>query len=117
MHEARIRRAPVRRAPVRRERFALAIAAALCLFSAPAFAGDRPWEQERWHTTYTELDANAEDHSLEQRWFESQLRTDDRNGSEYGRGLHLSLEENFLVSIQGPLAGEWAPCLAFELRF
>ncbi len=107
MHQTRIRGA----------RLTLAIAASLCLLAAPALAGDRPWENERWHSVNAGFYASEEDPSLGQRWLESQLRRGDQHGFEYGRGLSLNLEETFVFSIQSPLSGEWAPGLAFEIRF
>jgi hypothetical protein len=107
MHQAMIRGA----------RLALAISASLCLLAAPALADDRPWEQERWNAIYAGSVSSEEDHFSNQRWVEIRLRKDDRHESEYSRGLSLKFEENFIFSIQSPLAGEWAPGLAFELRF
>jgi len=95
----------------------LAIGTSLCLLAAPAIAGDRPWAQERWDTTYTGFDASGDDSLAGQQWLEFQPRKDDRHGFEYDRGLSLNLEENFVFSIQSPFAGEWAPGVAFELRF
>jgi hypothetical protein len=104
-------------AMIRDVRLALAIVASLCLLAAPVFAGDRPWEQERWCTFDGGLDASAENSASDQRLLQTQFPTDDRHAGEYRRGLSLSLENHFIFSIQSPLAGEWAPGLAFELRF
>ena len=101
----------------RYSRCVLAIAALLCLIAAPAIAGDRPWEQERWHTTYAGFDASGDDFLARQQWLELQRREDGRHEFGYDRGLSLNLEENFVFSIQSPFAGEWAPGFAFELRF
>jgi hypothetical protein len=98
-------------------RLALAIAASLCLLAAPALADDRPWEQERWNTICAGSVSSEEDLFSGQRWVEIRPHTDDGHEFEYSQGLSLNLEENFLFSIQSPLAGEWAPGLAFELRF
>jgi hypothetical protein len=102
---------------IRGVRLALAITASLCLLAAPALADDRPWEQERWNTVYAGSVSSEEDLFADQRWVEIRPRTDDQHEFEYSRGLSLKLEENVLFSIQSPLAGEWAPGLAFELRF
>ena len=107
MHQAMIRGA----------RLALAISASLCLLAAPAFADDRPWEQERWNSIYAGSVPSEEEIFSDQRWVEIRPRTNDQHEFEYSRGLSLSLEDNFIFSIQSPLAGEWAPGLAFELRF
>ena len=95
----------------------LAIAASLVLLAAPALGGDRPWEQARWQAVDDELSSSGEDFSLDPRWVASQLRTQVGHGIEYSRSLRLKLEEKFVFSIQGPLIGEMAPGLAFEVRF
>ncbi|HEX9813397.1 MAG TPA: hypothetical protein VGB31_00455 [Myxococcota bacterium] len=102
---------------IRGLRWALAIAALVCLLAPAALAGDRPWEQERWRTAYAGFSANGEDLSLGQRWLESEQRADNRHEFEYIRGLSLGAEDNFVFSIQSPPSGEWAPGLAFEVRF
>jgi hypothetical protein len=104
-------------AMIRGVHLALAIAASLCLLAAPTLADDRPWEQERWSAIYAGS-VSTEDHPFaDQQWLEIQPRMDDRHASEYRRGLHLGLEENFVFSIQSPPVGEWAPGLAFEIHF
>jgi len=103
---------------IRSANLALTIAASLCLLAAPAaLADERPWEQERWNTVYAGSVPSQEDTFWDQRWFEIRPHTEDQHESEYSRGLSLDIEENFTFSIQSPLAGEWAPGLAFELRF
>jgi hypothetical protein len=101
----------------RSTRSTLAIAALLCLLAAPAVAGDRPWEQERWGTVVAGFDSEEGDLFSSQPWLEFQPRNDDSHEFEYGEGLSLNLEENFLFNIHSPFAGEWAPGFAFELRF
>jgi hypothetical protein len=96
---------------------ALAIAASLCLFAAPALGDDRPWEQARWLALNARFFSNGEDLSSGQRWLESQFHTDARHGFEYSRSLSLNLERKLVFSIQGPLVAERAPGLAFEVRF
>jgi hypothetical protein len=107
MHQAMIRSANL----------ALTIAASLCLVAAPALADERPWEQEHWDTIYAGSVPSEEEIFSDQRWFEIRPPTDDPHEFEYSRGLSLDFKENFIFSIQSPLAGEWAPGLAFELRF
>jgi hypothetical protein len=104
-------------ATIRSANLALTIAASLCLVGAPALADERPWEQERWDTVYAESVPSEEEVFSGQRWFEIRPQTDDQHEFEYSRGLSLNLEDNFIFSIQSPLAGEWAPGLAVELRF
>ena len=98
------------------KKLALAVAS-LCLAAAPALADDRPWEQERWNAFYVGCDSSDSDPFADRRWMEIRPLTEDRHESEYSRGLSLSLEENFSFSLRSPPAGEWAPGLAFELRF
>ena len=107
MHQAMIRSANL----------ALTIAASLCLLTAPALADERPWEREHWDTVYAGSVPSEEEVFSAQRWFEIRPRTNDQHESEYSQGLSLNLEDHFIFSIQSPLAGEWAPGLAFELRF
>lgn len=107
MHQTRIRGACV----------VLAIATSLCLLAAPAISDDRPWEAERWYTTYGGFSSSVEDFSSAQRWLQPQFSAEDGHAFEYRRGLSLNLEENFFIGIHSPPAGEWAPSLAFELRF
>ncbi len=102
---------------IRCAQIALAIAALLCLLAAPALGDDRPWEQARWSTLNARYISGGEDPSSDQRWLESQLQTNERHGFEYNRSLNLNLDRKFVFSIQGPLVSEWAPGLAFELRF
>ncbi|MBW2540832.1 MAG: hypothetical protein JRF15_01975 [Deltaproteobacteria bacterium] len=96
---------------------ALAMGGALCLAGAPALADDRPWEQERWNSVYAGSDSSDGDLFVDGRWIEIRPPTETQRESESSRGLSLSLEENFSFSLQSPPAGEWAPGLAFELRF
>jgi hypothetical protein len=98
-------------------RRAFAIAALLCVLATPALGDDRPWEQARWHALNTRFFPNGEEFSSGQRWLESQLHTAERHGFEYSRSLSFNLERKVVFSIQGPLVGESAPGLAFELRF
>jgi hypothetical protein len=107
MHQAMIRSASL----------ALTIAASLCLLAAPALADERPWEREHWDTVYAGSVPSEEEVFAGQRWFEIRPHTDDQHEFDYSRGLSLNLEDNFIFSIQSPLDGEWAPGLAFELRF
>ena len=102
---------------IRSANLALAIAASLCLLAAPALADERPWEQERWDTVYAGSVPSEEEVFSGQRWFEIRPGTNHQHEFEYIRGLSLSLEDHFIFSIQSPPAGEWAPGLAFELRF
>ena len=102
---------------IRCARLAFAIAALLCVLSAPALGDDRPWEQARWHAFNARLSASGEELSSGQRWLESQLHTAKRHGFEYSPSLSLFFERNVVFSIQGPLVGEIAPGLAFEVRF
>jgi hypothetical protein len=107
----------MRHVGTREVRIALTVAAALCVLSAPALAGDRPWEQERWSSTFDVRGSGPEDFSSSQQWRPSMLPTNDRHAVEYPSGLSLNLESNLSLSIQSPLVGEWAPSLAFEFRF
>jgi hypothetical protein len=102
---------------IRSARLAFAIAAFLCLLAAPALGGDRPWEQTRWHTINAHFFPSGEALSSDQRWMESQLRTTESHGFEYSRSLNLNTERRLIFNIQGPLVGESARGLAFELRF
>jgi hypothetical protein len=102
---------------IRCARLALAIAALLCVLSAPALGDDRPWEQVRWHALNARFSASGEELSSGQRWLESQLRTEERHIFEYSRSLSLNFERKIVFSIQGPLVGESTPGLAFEVRF
>jgi hypothetical protein len=102
---------------IRCARLAFAIAALLCLLAAPALGDDQPWEQARWHALNAHFSASGEDFPSGQRWLESQLHTTTRHGFEYSRSLSLNLERKFIFSIRGPLVGERAPWLAFEVRF
>jgi len=102
---------------LRRLQVALAIAASLCLLSASALAGDRPWAQERWNTGFDFRASSAEDFTPGQPWQQPLLPADSRHAVEYQNGLSLSLEKNLSLSIHSPLVGEWAPSLAFEFRF
>ena len=102
---------------IRCARLAFAITALLCLLAAPALGGDRPWEQTRWQTLNAPFFPSGENLSLGQRSLESQLHTTETHGFEYSRSLRLNLERRIIFSIQGPLVGERAPGLAFELRF
>ena len=102
---------------IRGVRMAFAIATSLCLFAAPALGDDRPWERVRWHALNARFPSNGEGPSSGQRWLESQLHTEDRHGFEYSQSLSLKSEKRFIFSIQGPIVGEWAHGLAFELRF
>jgi hypothetical protein len=102
---------------IRSARLAFAIAAFLCLLAAPALGGDRPWEQTRWHALNAHFFPSGEVPSSDQLWLESQLHTTETNGFEYSRSLNLNPERRLIFSIQGPLVGDGAPGLAFELRF
>jgi hypothetical protein len=102
---------------IRCARLAFAIAALLCVLSAPALGDDRPWEQARWHALNARFSASGEELSSGQRWLESQLHSTERHGFEYSRSLSLNFERKIVFSIQGPLVGESAPGLAFEVRF
>ncbi len=102
---------------IRSVHLALAIAATLCLLATPSLADDRPWEQERWSATHAGSVPNEDHPFANQQWLAIQTRMDDRHEPEYLRGLRLGPEENFLFSIQSPPVGEWAPGLAFEIRF
>ena len=102
---------------IRCARLTFAFAALLCVLAAPALGDDRPWEQARWHALNARFTADGEDFSAGQRWLESQLHTTERHGFEYSRSLSLNLERKIVFSIQGPLVGERAPGLAFEVRF
>lgn len=104
-------------AVTRNVRLTLAIAASLCLLSASAVADERPWENERWYTTYGGIDSTIDAFSTNQQWLQLETPTDDRHAVEYKNGLSFSLEDRFVFSIQSPFAGEWAPGFAFELRF
>jgi hypothetical protein len=96
---------------------AFSIASLLCVLAAPSLGDDRPWEQARWHALNAQFSSNGEDSSAGQRWLESQLHTEERHGFEYSQSLRLDSDKKFVFSIQGPLIGEWAHGLAFELRF
>ena len=98
---------------------ALAIAALVCLAAPPALGDDRPWEQARWAALNARPFSIGEDSSWGERGFESKLHTKKSPGFEYSRSLNLNLnlEREFVFSIQGPLVGDSAPGLAFELRF
>ena len=96
---------------------ALAIAASILLLAAPALGDDQPWVQAHWQALYAVFSSSGEDLSLDQRWLASQLHTQVRHGLEYRRILKLQPEKKFIFSIQGPLIGEMAPGLAFEVRF
>lgn len=102
---------------IRCVQLAFASAALLCALAAPAIGDDRPWEQARWHSLNTRFSPAGEEFSSGQRWLESQLHTTNKHGFEYSRILNWNLERKFVFSIQGPLVGERAPGLAFELRF
>ena len=102
---------------IRCARRAFAIAALFCLLAAPALGGDRPWEQTRWHALNAPFSPSGEELSSGQRSLESHLHTTETHGFEFSRSLRLNLERKFIFSIQGPLVGERAPGLAFELRF
>ena len=102
---------------IRSASLALTLAASLCLLAAPAFADERPWEQEHWDTIYAGSVPSEEEIFSGQRGLEIRPHADDQHDFEYSRGLSLDLEDHFIFSIQSPLAGEWAPGLAFELRF
>jgi hypothetical protein len=107
----------MRQAMIRSANRALAVTASLCLFAATSLADERPWEQERWNAVHAGSSPNEEQILSGQRWFEIRPYANDQHESEYSSGLSLNLEENFSFSIQSPLTGEWAPGLAFELRF
>ncbi len=107
----------MRHAVMRKLLVALAIAAPLCLLSAPSLAGDRPWEQERWATPFDSRGASPEDFTSSQPWQQPLTHAGDRHAVTYPNGLSLNLEKNLTLSIQSPLIGEWAPSLAFEFRF
>ena len=102
---------------IRRAGLAFAIAALICLLAAPALGDDRPWEQARRYALNARLFPSGEEVASGQRWLESQLHTTKRHRFEYGRSLSLNLERKFIFSIRGPLVGERAPWLAFEVRF
>jgi len=102
---------------MRKLQVALAIAASLCLLSAPSLAGDRPWEQERWGSTFDSRAASPEDFTSSQTWQQPLPSANGRHAVTYPNGLSLNLEKNLILSIQSPLVGEWAPSLAFEFRF
>lgn len=95
----------------------LAIAASFFLLTAPALGDDLPWEQLHWHALHAGFSSSGGDFSLGQQWLESQLHTEDGYGFEYSRSLNLNLEKRLVFSIQGPIVGERAPGLAFEVRF
>ena len=107
----------MRQTVIRSANLALAVTASLCLFAATALADERPWEQERWNTVHAGSNPSEDEILSGQRWFDIRPYANDQYESEYNLGLSLNLEENFSFSIQSPLAGEWAPGLAFELRF
>jgi hypothetical protein len=98
-------------------RLMLAIAALLCTLAVPALGDDQPREQPRWQALNARFFPGSEEFSSGQHWLESQLYTTKRHGFEYSRSLSLNFERRLVFSIQGPLVAEWAPGLAFELRF
>ena len=98
-------------------RVALSIAALLCLLAAPALCDDRPWEQPAWRALDDRFFSNGKDPSLSQFWMEPPLHTEERHGFEFSQSLGLKFEKRFGFSIQGPLVGEGAHGLAFEVRF
>ncbi len=102
---------------IRGIQIALAIVASIFLLTAPALGDDRPWEQTRWRTFSTQFISSGGDLSLGQRGLEPSLHTNERHGFEFSPSLSLNLGKNFIFSIQGPLIAEWAPGLAFEVRF
>ena len=102
---------------IRCARLAFAIAALFCLLAAPALGDDQPWKQGWWHALDDRFSSSGEDSASGQRGLESQFHTSERHGFEYSRSLNLNLERKIVFSIQGPLVGEWAPGLAFEVRF
>ena len=102
---------------IRGIRIALAIAASICLLTAPAQGDDRPWEQTRWRTFSTQFVSSGEDLPSGQRGLEPSLHTNERHGFEFSPSLSLNLGKNLVFSIQGPLVAERAPGLAFEIRF
>ena len=102
---------------IRGIRIALAIAASICLLTAPAQGGDRPWEQTRWRMFSTQFISSGEYLPSGQHELEPSLHTNERHGFEFGRGLSLNFGKKFVFSIQGPLVAEKAPGLAFEVRF
>jgi hypothetical protein len=102
---------------IRCARLVFALAALLCVLTAPALGDDRPWEQARWLALNTRFSPNGEEFSSGQRWLESQLHSTQRHGFEYSRSLSLNPERNVVFSIQGPFVGDRAPGLAFEFRY
>jgi len=102
---------------IRGIRIALAIAAAISLLTVPAQGDDRPWEQTRWRTFSTQFISSGDDLSSGQRGLVPSLHTNERRGFEFSPSLRLNLGKRFVFSIQSPLAAEWAPGLAFEVRF
>jgi hypothetical protein len=102
---------------IRGAQMALAIAALLCLFAALAFGDDRPWEQPAWRALDDRFLSNGEGPSLSQYWLEPPLHTEEGHGFEVNQSLGLKFEQRFGFSIQGPLIGERAHGLAFEVRF
>ena len=102
---------------IRGAQMALAIATLLCLFAAPALGDDRPWEQPAWRALDDRFFSNGEGPSSSRYWPEPPLHTEERRGFEVNQSLGLKFEQRFGFSIQGPLIGERAHGLAFEVRF
>jgi len=102
---------------IRRARITISIAALLCLLAAPALADERPWEQAGWNALEARPLAAGINCSPGQPWMTSQLDTDARSELEYSGSWSLHFGRNFALSIQAPPVEEWAPGLAFELRF
>jgi hypothetical protein len=96
---------------------ALSLAALFCILAAPALGDDRPWEQPAWNAFDDRFSSNWENPSSSQYWLEPPLHTEEGHGFKFSQSLALKFEKRFGFSIQGPLIGERAHGLAFEVRF
>jgi len=107
----------MQRIETRGVRMALALTALSCLLAAPALGDDRPWERPAWHAFDDRFFPNSEDPSSSQFWPESTMYTNERHRLKSSQNLAVKFEKRFGFSIQGPLVGERAHGLAFEVRF